>query len=86
MLTNHPNRNWRRRWTVDAAAMTATHDSGLIVRFRETGDGYDGEIIAGMPDLSRSVDVATSQAQRLARLLREAGDVMVDKMRASNDP
>ena len=76
-MSNHPNRNWRRRWTVDKAAMNATHDSGLVVQFRATDDGgYDGEIIAGMPELSRSTDVATSQAQRLARLLREAGEVM----------
>lgn len=76
-MTNHPNRNWRRRWVIDLAAMTATHDSGLVVQFRIADDGgYDGEIVAGMPELSRSADVAATQAQRLARLLREAGEMM----------
>lgn len=76
-VTNHPNRNWRRRWVIDLAAMTATHDSGLVIQFRATDDGgYDGEIVAGLPELSRSADVAITQSQRLARLLREAGEMM----------
>lgn len=76
-MSNHPNRNWRRRWVIDLAAMTATHDSGLVVQFRLAEDGgHNGEIVAGLPELSRSADVATTQAQRLARLLREAGEMM----------
>lgn len=77
-MANHPNRNWKRRWRVDLAQRTATHESGLVVQFAAEPDeegGIDGQIIAGMPDLSRSADVAQTQAQRIARLLREAGEI-----------
>lgn len=33
------HRHWHRRWTVDLATLTATHDSGLVVR-GVAGDGY----------------------------------------------
>lgn len=32
-MTNHPNRNWRRRWSIDRDAAIMTHNSDLIVRF-----------------------------------------------------
>ncbi|MEL5850146.1 MAG: hypothetical protein U7M05_12425, partial [Candidatus Igneacidithiobacillus chanchocoensis] len=37
------HRNWHRRWIVDLAAGTATHDSGLIVRAARSpaGDAAD---------------------------------------------
>lgn len=74
------HKNWHRHWTVDLAACTATHDSGLLFRFVQAADGsgaWDGEAVnldawqaaqAGrmpLPDLAK-------HAQRLAR---EAGDV-----------
>lgn len=74
-MSNHPNRNWARRWQINVAARTATHENGLVVRFTPSADGgYDGEVLAGMPALSRDAAVAQSQAQRLTRLLREAGE------------
>jgi len=27
---------WQKRWTIDAVALTATHDSGLVVRITGT--------------------------------------------------
>lgn len=30
-MTNHPNRNWKRRWTVDFDSLTATHETGVCV-------------------------------------------------------
>lgn len=32
-MTNHPNRGWRGRWTVDIEAASAAHGGGLIVDF-----------------------------------------------------
>jgi len=32
-VSNHPNRNWKRRWTVDERTMEARHECGLIVQF-----------------------------------------------------
>ena len=37
--------NWHRRWGIDLAACTATHDSGLVVKFSEAKDSpgaWDG--------------------------------------------
>ena len=31
-MSNHPNRNWKRRWTVDEGTMEARHECGLIVQ------------------------------------------------------
>jgi hypothetical protein len=32
-MTNHPNRNWKRRWTVNIETASAEHDCGLIVQY-----------------------------------------------------
>jgi len=37
--TNHPNRNWKRRWQVDCDAGTAAHESGLNARFHRLASG-----------------------------------------------
>lgn len=66
-MANHPNRNWRRRWSVDLDANEARHTSGLTVRFQAQPDGsWQSVVIAqGQPIDSRA----------LARLTREAGDI-----------
>lgn len=74
-MSNHQNRNWRSRWTVDLEAATTTHQAGLVVRFAPVEDdpgAYDGEVIAGMEAL------AGLDGQALARLMREAGDIYAE--------
>lgn len=69
--------NWHRRWVVDLAACTATHESGLIFLFQQDGDGewegkpcnldqWQDEQLKRMPlhDL----------AKHARRLAQEAGD------------
>lgn len=74
-MTNHPNRGWRKRWTVDLEAATATHINGLTVRFApvlgEAG-ANDGEVITGIEAL-QGMD-----AHAMARLMREAGDIYME--------
>lgn len=70
-MANHPNRNWRRKWHADLTTGMVAHESGLAVRYQ---DGT-GEIVAGLPILSTDADQALDQARRLARLLKEAGDI-----------
>ena len=74
-MTNHPNRNWRKRWTVDLEASTATHDAGLVVQFHpapgEPG-AHDGEVIAGLDALQGL------SPQQAARLMCEAGDIYTE--------
>jgi hypothetical protein len=31
-VTNHPNRGWRRRWTVHLDSLVAVHETGVTVR------------------------------------------------------
>jgi hypothetical protein len=31
-MTNHPNRGWRRRWTVHHDSLVAVHETGVTVR------------------------------------------------------
>jgi hypothetical protein len=77
-MSNHPNRGWRRRWTVDLETSTIAHQNGLVVRFAPVEDEpgvYDGEVIAGMESL------IGMDGQALARLMREAGDIFVEARR-----
>lgn len=57
-MTNHPNRNWRRRWKL-TDANTVDHESGLRVRFDADGNG---DALGVIP------------SSDLPRLLREAGE------------
>ena len=69
--------NWHRRWVIDLAACTATHDSGLIFAFRQDGAGeWSGHLV--------NLDAwQTEQLKRMPfpdlvkharRLAKEAGD------------
>lgn len=73
---------WHRRWIVDLAACTATHDSGLVFKFTQADDGeWDGHAVnldgwqatqmMPLPDLAK-------HAQRLAR---EAGDAYLYQLK-----
>lgn len=71
-MTNHPNRNWRARWTVDLASATATHRDGWAFKFsvaRDSPGAFDGRCIAQPSPLTPE---HTAQAARIAR---EAGDI-----------
>lgn len=36
---------WQTRWTVDAAALEARHESGLVVRFTRAGPSLRAELV-----------------------------------------
>ena len=36
-ITNHPNRGWRRRWTVHLDSLVAVHETGVTVRVLDDG-------------------------------------------------
>jgi hypothetical protein len=74
-MSNHPNRNRKRRWRVDLFACAAIHDSGLTVVFHQTAPGeWSGDLSGAWPE---SLDIRDA-----ARLMREAGDIYT---RALND-
>lgn len=70
--------NWHRRWVVDLAACTATHDSGLIVRFvrNDAECAWDGEpenMECWLAEHRQRMS-GENLLKHAARLLREAGD------------
>ena len=69
--------NWHRRWVIDLAAHTATHDSRLVVHFERATDApaYDGRAVNLQTWLnSQSGKMpAPDLAKHAARLMREAG-------------
>lgn len=46
-MTNHPNRNWRKKWNVDIEQCLAVHQDGWMFQFSEVEKGvWDGRAIA----------------------------------------
>lgn len=80
-MTNHPNRNWRSRWTVDLPTHTVTHRDGWVFQFapaeNEPG-AYDGRCIA-------HPEMTTAVIQQAARIAREAGDVYGEAREAERE-
>jgi hypothetical protein len=79
-MTNHPNRNWRRRWKVDLAGCTATHQDGWVFAFAlAKGDNaaWDGKLIAQpqLPD-----PLPPGFAKTAARIAKEAGDLYMEAL------
>lgn len=67
---------WQARWQLDRAAGTATHDSGLIVRFTAAA-GPDGQP-DNAPETLAALAVKNgphNAPQMLRRLLKEAAEL-----------
>lgn len=74
-MTNHPNRNWRSRWSVDLEAATATHRDGWVFKFAPDEDdpsAFDGECV-GQP-----APLTPEYIKQSARIAREAGDIYIE--------
>lgn len=85
-MTNHPNRGWRGRWTVDAGEREARHGpSGLVVRFQRRGAAWDGHVDDRLAKEISEAFIerhgAAAAALMIARLMREAGEVFTERMR-----
>lgn len=65
-MPNHPNRNWRRRWTVDLETRTATHQTGFAVVFRRDAKGWIHE---------RVINEAVVHRLDVARMIEQATDL-----------
>lgn len=84
-MANHPNRNWRRRWSVDQAARTATHLDGWAFIFAPAstpGQAPAASCIAhpslvgrDLVDLQRTVN----------RIAREAVDIYADALQRAQE-
>lgn len=61
-------------WTIDLDAATATHASGMVVKFAQARDApgaFDGKLASQIPD------TLPKDPSALARLMREAGDAYI---------
>lgn len=70
------HRHWHRRWVIDLAACTATHDSGLVVRAVRAPGGGAMDYTAANLDEWQSQMLKTMPITNLVphaqRLMREA--------------
>lgn len=74
-MVNHPNRNWRSRWSIDLETATATHCDGWIFQFSPVADeagAFDGKCI-GQPS-----PLTPDHLAKAARIAREAGDIYIE--------
>lgn len=74
-MTNHPNRGWRKRWSVDLETATATHRDGWVFQFSPAEDdagAFDGRCI-GHPS-----PLTAEQMAGAARISREAGEIFIE--------
>ena len=81
-MKTHRNddRRDRERWRVDLAHHTATHDTGLVVQFQKTEDGWNGTAMnVDSWEHSLPIDELVKAAPRLLRLAGEAFSLAVAK-------
>lgn len=74
-MVNHPNRGWRKRWSVDLETATVTHVDGWIFKFDPDPDelgAFNGQGI-GQPN-----PLTQEHMQQAARIAREAGDIYIE--------
>lgn len=73
-MTNHPNRGWRARWSINLETATATHRDGWQFQFAPAGEtgAYDGKC-TGQPSPLTPEHIAQA-----ARIAREAGDIYIE--------
>jgi hypothetical protein len=76
-MANHPNRNWKRKWALNADSSQATHECGLIARYHRVASGdWTVESPNGPQTLEALVAAGEQRAaQRIERLIWEAGEL-----------
>lgn len=73
-MTNHPNRGWRSRWSINLESATATHRDGWVFKFdpAPAAGVFDGSCI-GHPQ-----PLTPEHIKNAARIAREAGDIYIE--------
>ncbi|CAG0980929.1 hypothetical protein ANRL2_02433 [Anaerolineae bacterium] len=66
-------------WVIDLQGLSATHLSGLIVKFKYRDRGWDGE---GVPPFPKTLPL---DAVVLAKLMNEAMDAFIGALRSSSE-
>ena len=74
-MTNHPNRGWRSRWSINLETATASHRDGWVFQFSPVAGGtgaFDGKC-TGQPS-----PLTPEHMAKAARIAREAGEVYIE--------
>lgn len=74
-MTNHPNRGWRSRWSIDLETATATHRDGWVFKFSHAADqagAFDGKCVAQPSPMTHE------HMAKASRIAREAGDIYIE--------
>lgn len=74
-MTNHPNRGWHARWSVDLDSATATHRDGWSFKFSPAKNApgvFDGECVRHPQPMTRTHKAVA------ARIAREAGEIYIE--------
>ncbi len=79
-MTNHPNRNWRKRWTVDLSTCTATHESGFVMTYKKTSDEHIDGTFDNANDWLKTQKDKTSK--KVEKLVSEAGVIYKEALDA----
>jgi hypothetical protein len=76
-MANHPNRNWKRKWVVNADCSQATHDCGLIARYHPFPSGDWTVECSNRPQMLEALVAAGEPrpAERIERLIWEAREL-----------
>ena len=78
-MTNHPNRGWRSRWSINLEAATVTHCDGWIFQFSPVvgeHSAFNGKCLA-QPE-----PMTPEQMHQVPRIAREAGDIYIEARNA----
>lgn len=74
-MVNHPNRNWRSRWSINLESGTATHRDGWVFRFSPVADqvgAFDGQCV------NQPSPMTQEHMAKASRIAREAGDIYIE--------
>ncbi|MDH4451367.1 MAG: hypothetical protein QE265_12385 [Rhodoferax sp.] len=80
---NHHRISWRRHWTVDVDALTATHSpSGFVLAFTPQPEGgYTARLGCVLPPFGPDGTVAMAQMFGLRELLKDGWEIFHTVMR-----
>lgn len=80
---NHHRISWRRNWTVDSEALTATHaPTGFVVAFTPHGaGGYTARLGCDLPEFGPDGTLAMAQMFGLRELLKDGWEIFHTVMR-----
>lgn len=73
-MTNHPNRNWRKQWTINSLAALLTHNSGFSVHVAENKN----TTIRSIPVVPGDLKLIRDHGYQLVAMTKQADQLIND--------